>query len=210
MRPIPKHIALACSTILLIAAASGCGGSDAKSSTNTNESAAGGTIATEATPATPAPAVTLPTTSAATTPTSAAAPAATPTADPCNLLTAAIASEALGTPVGDKVTQPGEGNTTCAYHPADPAARGLVTLTLYGVTGSEAVLDAAATQFPDAEPVDGVGDAARLSMQSQAIGVLTGNTVFGLGLFPQQADGQPVPITKDQLIAVARAVLAGQ
>jgi hypothetical protein len=125
-------------------------------------------------------------------------------------LTAAVASQALGVPVGDKLTQPGEGNTTCGYRPADPAAQGFVSLTLYGVTGSKAVLDAAATQFPDAEPVDGVGDAAVLSMQTQAIGVLNGDTVFALGLFPQQADGKLAPITKDQLITLARAVLAGQ
>ncbi|MEO8265434.1 MAG: hypothetical protein ABI706_07970 [Ilumatobacteraceae bacterium] len=210
MLPIPKHLAIACSSLLLIAAVAGCGGSDAKSSTNTTVSAPVGTVATELTVDASAPVVTVPTSSAAAAPTSAATPAATPTTDPCDLLTAAVASQALGMPVGDKITQPGQGNTTCGYRPADPAAQGFVSLTLYGVTGSEAVLDAAATQFPDAESVDGVGDAARLSMQGQAIGVLTGSTVFALGLFPQQADGQLVRITKDQLIALARAVLAGQ
>lgn len=210
MLPTPRHIAIASTSVLLFTVAAGCGGSDAKSSTNTTVLAPLGTVAIESTVATPAPAVTVPTTSAAAAPTSAAAPAATPTADPCVLLTAAIASQALGVPVGDKISQPGQGNITCGYRPADPAAKGFVSLTLYGVTGTEAVLDAAATQFPDAESVDGVGDAARLSMQGQAIGVLTGSTVFALGLFPQQADGQLAPITKDQLIALARAVLAGQ
>ena len=69
---------------------------------------------------------------------------------------------------------------------------------------------AAALQFPGAEPVDGLGDAARVSVQSQVIGVLTGSTVFAIGLYLQQADGQLLPITKDQLVAVARAVLDGQ
>ena len=210
MLPIPKLIAKACSSALLIAVAAGCGGSDAKSSTNTTALAPVGTVATQPTVAEASAAVTAPATSAAAAPTSAAPPAAVPTSDPCDLLTAAVASQALGMPVGDKITQPGEGNTTCGYRPADPAAQGFVSLTLYGVTGTEAVLDAAATQFPDAESVDGVGDSARVSVQSQAIGVLTGSTVFALGLFPQQADGQLVPITKDQLIALARAVLAGQ
>ncbi len=83
-------------------------------------------------------------------------------------------------------------------------------MTLYGVTGSEAVLETAASQFPGAEPVDGLGDAARVSVQSQAIGVLTGSTVFAIGLYPQQSDGQPLPVNEEQLIAAARAVLDGQ
>lgn len=217
MLPIPSHIARACSSLLLIAVAVGCGGgSDATPSTNSNVVATAGTdgAATDVTVAGSAPTVTVPTTEVAASsvaePGSTEVPTEVPTADPCDLLTSAIASEALGVPVADKITQPGEGNTTCGYRPADPAAQGFVSLTLYGVTGTEAVLDAAATQFPDAESVDGIGDAARLSMQSQAIGVLTGSTVFALGLFPQQANGQLVPITRDQLIALANAVLAGR
>ncbi|MEO5724205.1 MAG: hypothetical protein ABIQ39_02875 [Ilumatobacteraceae bacterium] len=217
MLPIPKHLAIACSSLLLIAATA-CGGSDAKSSTDkvvsaSASSAAAGTTAAGVTAAgvtaAPAATVTVPAISVAVIPATVSAPRATPT-DPCDLLTAAIASQALGVAVGNKITQSGKGNTTCGYRPADPTAQGFVSLTLYGVTGSEVVLDAAAAQFPDAESVDGVGDAARLSMRSQAIGVLTGSTVFAVGLFPQKADGQLVPITKDQLIAVARAVLAGQ
>ncbi len=210
MLPIPKPIAIACSCVLLVAAAAGCGGGDATLSTVTTASAPLDTIATGATaPASP-PVAPVPTTGSAAVPTSAAAgSAATPVTDPCDWLTPAVAGEALGVPVGDKITQPGQGNTTCAYRPADPAAQGLVSLTLYGVTGSEAVLDAAATQFPDAKSVDGVGDSARVSVQSHAVGVLTGSTVFALGLYPQQADGQLSPITEDQLLAVARAVLAG-
>jgi len=84
-------------------------------------------------------------------------------------------------------------------------------LTLYSVTGTRAILiSAGKTAFPDAVPVDGVGDAALLSMQGQAIGVLFGTTVFALGLFPQKADGQLLPVTKDDLIAAAKAVVDGQ
>jgi len=207
MRPLPKYLVLACTTTALLIA--GCGGIDAKSSTNTNASPSA-TAASETTAAFVVAGGTVPTTDAAPTPTAAAAPVATPSSDPCDLLTAAVAGQALGMAVGDKSTQPGEGNTTCGYRPADPAAQGFVSLTLYGVTGSEAILNSAAQQFPDAEAVDGIGDAALLSMQGQAIGVLSGTTVFALGLFPQQADGQLVPVTKDQLIALAHAVLAGQ
>ncbi len=211
MRPIPKFVALAYSSALLIGVTTGCGGSDAKSSANTNvpSSATAITAAIATSSVATGSAGTVPTTDAAVT-TSAGAPVAAPTADPCDLLTAAVATQALGVPVGEKITQPGEGNTTCAYRPADPGAQGIVTLTLYGVIGSEAVLDTAALQFPDAEPVDGVGDSARVSVQGQAIGVLNGQTVFALGLFLQNPDGSLLPVSKDQLIAAARAVLAGQ
>jgi hypothetical protein len=210
MRPNSKYIALACSTALLIGVSAGCGGSDKASSGATNVAPSATTvvavtssIADAGTPAT------TPTSEEVST-SSASGPVANPTGDPCDLLTAAIATQALGVPAGQPITQPGKGNTTCAYRPADPAAQSMVVLTLYGVSGSEAVLDAAAQQFPGAEPVDGLGDAARVSVQSQVIGVLTGSTVFAIGLYLQQADGQLLPITKDQLVAVARAVLDGQ
>jgi hypothetical protein len=210
MRPNPKYIALACSTALLIGVSAGCGGSDKASSGDTNVApdatsvvAVTSTIANAGTPGT------APTTEEVST-TVASGPVADATGDPCDLLTAAIATQALGVPAGEPITQPGEGNTTCAYRPADPGAQGMVVLTLYGVSGSEAVLDAAALQFPGAEPVDGLGDAARVSVQSQVIGVLTGSTVFAIGLYLQQADGQLLPVTKDQLVAVAHAVLDGQ
>lgn len=208
MRPIPKFLSLACSSAALIGLTAACGGSDAKSSANTNPPATATATAPITTTAA-STAGTLPSADVGAT-SSAAPPVANPTADPCDLLTAAAATQALGVPVGEKITQPGQGNTTCAYRPADPGSQGIVTLTLYGATGSEAVLDTAALQFPDAVPVDGVGDAARLSVQGQAIGVLTGQTVFALGLFLQQPDGSLLPVSKDQLIAAARAVLAGQ
>jgi hypothetical protein len=210
MRPNSKYIALACSTALLIGVSTGCGGSDKSSSGNTNVAPpAASVVAVTSSVADAGTPGTTPASEGVST-TSPSAPVADPTGDPCDLLTAAIATEALGVPAGEPLTQPGEGNTTCAYRPADPAAQGMVVLTLYGVSGSEAVLDAAATQFPGAEPVDGLGDAARVSVQSQVIGVLTGSTVFAIGLYLQQADGQLLPVTKDQLVAVARAVLDGQ
>ncbi|MEY2446070.1 MAG: hypothetical protein QOE00_2650 [Ilumatobacteraceae bacterium] len=210
MRPLSNHFAVACSTILLISVSAGCGGSDGASPADTNAVPPVAAVTTT----TPAPggsggSASVPGTEATAT-TAAPLTVATPTADPCGLLTAAIAAQALGVPVGAPITQPGSGNSTCAYRPADPGAQSLVALTLYGVTGSPAVLDTAAAQFPGAEPVDGLGDAARVSVQSQAIGVLSGATVFAIGLYPQQADGQLVPVTKDQLIAVAHAVLGGQ
>ena len=210
MPHITKYLSVACSSALLIGLTAACGGSDAKSSAGTTPSVNAPVTAAAPTTATAAStAQTLPVADAGAT-SSAAPAAASPTADPCDLLTAAVATQALGVPVGDKITQPGQGNTTCAYRPADSRSQGIITLTLYGVTGSEAVLDTAALQFPDAVPVDGVGDAARLSMQGQAIGVLTGQTVFALGLFLQQPDGSLLPVSKDQLIAAARAVLDGQ
>jgi hypothetical protein len=211
MRQTTKCVALACSSVLLIGLTTGCGGGDAKTSANTNvPSSAPAIEAADPTTSVAAdPSGTVPSTDVVAT-TSAAPSVAAPTADPCDLLTVAVATKALGVPVGDKITQPGQGNTTCAYRPADPGAQGIVTLTLYGVTGSEAVLDTAALQFPDAVAVDGVGDAARVSVRGQAIGVLTGHTVFALGLFLQNPDGSLLPITQDQLVAVAHAVLDGQ
>jgi hypothetical protein len=210
MRPNPKFIALACSTTLLVAVSAGCGGSDKASSGDTNVApSATSVVAVTSSVADVGAPGTVPTSEEVST-TLASGPVAEPTGDPCDLLTAAIASQALGVPAGEPITQPGEGNTTCAYRPADPGAQGMVVLTLYGVSGSEAVLDAAAQQFPGAEPVDGLGDAARVSVQSQVIGILTGSTVFAIGLYLQQSDGQLLPVTKDQLVAVARAVLAGQ
>ena len=210
MRPNPKYIALACSTALLIGVSAGCGGSDKASSGDTNVApSASSVVAVASTIANAGTSGTAPTSEEVST-TSASAPVADATGDPCDLLTTAIATQALGVPAGEPITQPGEGNTTCAYRPADPGAQGMVVLTLYGVSGSEAVLDAAAQQFPGAEPVDGLGDAARVSVQSQVIGVLTGSTVFAIWLLLQQADGQLLPVTKDQLVAVAHAVLDGQ
>jgi hypothetical protein len=209
MRRISNYIASACSTALLICVSAGCGGSDKASSTDTNVAPSVASAVTTTAAVGTAGSVSSPT-SEATAATAAPGPVAVPSADPCDLLTAAVAAQALGMPVGEPITKPGEGNITCAYHPADSGVHGLVILTLYGVVGSEAVLDAAALQFPGAEPVDGLGDAARVSVQSQVVGVLSGSTVFAIGLYTQQANGQLLPVSKDQLVAVARTVLDGK
>ncbi len=208
MPAIPKHLAVACSSILLIAALAGCS-EGAESSLDPSVTESSGPNTTELT--IDASRTTVNASSVSELVNTVASPpsTATTTGDPCHLLTATIASQALGTPVGDKITQAGEANVTCGYRPADLTEHGFVSLTLYEVAGSEAVLDAASAQFPDSESVDGVGDAARVSVQGQAIGVLVGSSVFAIGLFPQQANGQLVPVTKDQLIALASAVLAG-
>jgi hypothetical protein len=208
MRPLSNFMVLGLSTALLIGITAGCGGSDKTSAGDTTAELSAASVVTAASTVAGASGTVPPAEAAATT--SAPGQAAGPSADPCELLTAAAASQALGVPVGEPITQPGEGNTTCAYRPADPGAQGLVALTLYGVTGSEAVLETAASQFPGAKPVDGLGDAARISVESQTIGVLTGSTVFAIGLYPQQSDGQLLPVNEDQLIAAARAVLDGQ
>jgi hypothetical protein len=214
MRSIRNYVPLACSTALLISVSAACGGNDASSSADTNVAPSVTSTAAPLITATPAvsgtdASGTSPTSEVAAT-TSLPQPSADPTADPCDLLTAAAAVQVLGVPVGAPITQAGEGNSTCAYRPADPGSKGIITLTLYGVTGSKAVLDAAALQFPGAEPVDGLGDAAQVSVQSQAIGVLSGSMVFAIGLYPQQPDGQLLPVSKDQLVAAAHAVLDGQ
>jgi hypothetical protein len=208
MRHLSNLIALAGSTALLIGVAAGCGGTTKTSSDDTTAGPSATSVVTTA-PTVSGSSGTVPTSEVVAT-TSVPGPATDPSADPCDLLTAAAAAQALGVPVGAPITQPGEGNTTCAYRPADSGAQGLVALTLYGVTGSEAVLETAASQFPGAEPVDGLGDAARVSVKGQTIGVLTGSTVFAIGLYPQQSDGQLLPVSKAQLVDAARAVLDGQ
>jgi hypothetical protein len=208
MRPISNLMALAGSTAVLVIVTAGCGGSAKTSSGETNAEQSAASVVTTA-PTVSGSSGTMPTSEVAAT-TSAPGPAADPSVDPCELLTATVAAQALGVPVGGPKTQPGEGNTTCAYRPLDAGARGLVTLTVYGVPGSVAVLDQAARQLPGSESVDGLGDAARVSVQGQAIGVLSGSTVFAMGLYLQQPDGQLLPVSKAQLVDAARAVLDGR
>ncbi|MEO5900345.1 MAG: hypothetical protein ABIR68_09460 [Ilumatobacteraceae bacterium] len=136
-------------------------------------------------------------------------PAGSPT-DPCTLLSPGIAAAAIGTPVGDPKKVTDKGNASCLYHAADPSLNRLVYLTTYAVVGSPAILAAAAATFRDAQPVPGLGDAAAVSVQSQAVGVLVGTTVFALGVVEQNADGTLQLLTQDQLVAVARAVLDGR
>lgn len=130
--------------------------------------------------------------------------------DPCSLLSPDIAAAAIGVPVGDPRRVTDKGNVSCAYHAADPAVNRLVYLTTYAVVGSPSILASAAATFRDARSVPGLGDAADVSLQSQAVGVLVGTTVFALGVAQQNVDGTLQLLTEDQLVAVARAVVDGR
>ena len=133
----------------------------------------------------------------------------TPSRKPCDLLTKKIAEEALGISVGAAMQAPGEGNETCNYGAADTSQLARVYLTTYTVKGSTAVLDQAAAQFKNAHAVNGVGDAARVSIEDHTIGVLEGDFVFGIGMIPV-SQGQTIsPVTEAQLVELANAVLAG-
>ncbi len=198
----------------LIIALAGCG-SDANTSQATTAATTGATSAAPDNEASStAPTVSTPEITdvpvATESAPSVAAPGDGPVSDPCALLTALVATQVLGGAVGAPISTPGEGNATCTYHSEDPAAHGFVYLTTYTATGTQAVLDQAALSFPDAKAVEGVGDAAQVSPAAQAIGVLFGDTVFGLGLVLQSSDGQLLPVGEDQLIAAAQAVLSGQ
>ena len=127
--------------------------------------------------------------------------------DPCSLLSPDIAAAAIGAPVGEPQRTTEAGNASCAYHAADPSTNRFVYLTTYAVVGSPSILAAAAATFLDAQAVTGLGDAADVSVQSQAVGVLVGTTVFALGVIQQNADGTLKLLSQDQLVAVARAVL---
>lgn len=131
----------------------------------------------------------------------------TPSTKPCDLLTKTIAEDALGIPVGDPAQVPGAGNETCNYRARDTSVTAMVYLTTYAATGSEAVLDQAAAQFANAHPVDGVGDAARVSIEEHAIGVLKGDIVFGIGLILPGAGQGITPVTEAQMVKLADAVL---
>ena len=133
----------------------------------------------------------------------------TPSRKPCDLLTKTIAEEALGIPVGAPMQAPGEGNETCNYPAADKAQIARVYLTTYAVKGSLPVLNQAATQFKNAYAVNGVGDAARVSIEDHVIGVLKGDFVFGIGMIPVSQGQTIAPVTEAQLVKLANAVLAG-
>jgi hypothetical protein len=133
----------------------------------------------------------------------------TPSQKPCDLLTRGIAEDALGVTVGEPSQTPGEGNATCTYKGTDTSKTAMVYLTTYAAKGSVTVLDQAAAQFANARPVDGVGDAARISLEEHAIGVLDGDVVFGIGLIPPSTGQAIAPVTESQMVELANAVLAG-
>ncbi len=123
-------------------------------------------------------------------------------------MTKKIAEDALGVAVGDAKDVPGEGNETCVYSGADKAAIAKVLLTTYSTPGTTAGLDQAAAQFKNAYAVNGVADAARVSIEDHTIGVLDGDFVFGLTLIPPSQGQDLAPVTEAQLVTIANAVLA--
>ncbi len=189
-----RGVVVAVTMLLLLAA---CGGGDDK------KTAAPGAV--DQTTTTVAGATSTTTSVSVTTGTASG----TPSRKPCDLLTKKIAEEALGIPVGAPMQAPGEGNETCNYPAADKAQIARVYLTTYAVKGSLPVLNQAATQFKNAYAVNGVGDAARVSIEDHVIGVLKGDFVFGVAMIPVSQGQTIAPVTEAQLVKLANAVLAG-
>jgi hypothetical protein len=192
---------LAAATMALLTA---CGGSSGTSAAPSSAAAAGS--ASTAAGASLTSSSQAPTT---TTPASGSG-SGTPSLKPCDLLTKTIAEDALGVPVGDAKDVPGEGNETCVYSGADKAVIAKVLLTTYSTPGTTAGLDQAAAQFKNAYAVNGVADAARVSIEDHTIGVLDGDFVFGLTLIPPSQGQDLAPVTEAQLVTIANAVLAGR
>jgi hypothetical protein len=182
---------VALASIALLAA---CGGGKSSSSATSSSSTTGSQASNSQAPTT----------------TNAAAGSAsgTPSRKPCDLLTKKIAEDALGVAVGDAKEVAGQGNETCAYSGADASVLAKVLLTTYAAAGSKAVLDQAATQFTNSYAASGVGDAARISIEDHAIGVLKGDFVFGMTLIPPGTGQNLAPVTEAQLVKVASAVVA--
>jgi hypothetical protein len=192
---------LAAATMALLTSCGGSGGTSAASS-----SAEGAASASTA-----ASASSTSSSQAQTTTTPASDPASgTPSRNPCDLLTKKIAEDALGVAVGDAKDVPGQGNETCVYSGADKTTVAKVLLTTYSTPGTTAGLDQAAAQFTNAYAVNGVADAARVSIEDHTIGVLEGDFVFGLTLIPPSQGQDLAPVTEAQLVTVANAVLAGR
>ncbi|MEO8696397.1 MAG: DUF3558 family protein [Acidimicrobiales bacterium] len=187
----------------MMALLAGCGGNssgDAVDATLPDAPAASGSTKTEiAAPTTPA----TPTTVNAASGTASG----TPSRKPCDLLTKKIAEEALGIAVGAPTQAPGQGNETCNYRATDTSVTAMVYLTTYAAKGSTAALDQAAAQFKNAYAVNGVGDAARVSVDEHAIGVLKGDFVFAVGLIPPSRGQVITPVTEAQMVKLANAVL---
>ncbi|MEO5843102.1 MAG: DUF3558 family protein [Acidimicrobiales bacterium] len=133
----------------------------------------------------------------------------TPSRKPCDLLSKRIAEDALGVPVAAPTQVPGPGNETCNYRATDTSVTAMVYLTTYTAKGTTAALDQAAAQFKNAYAVSGVGDAARVSIDEHAIGVLKGDFVFAVGLIPPTKGQTITPVTEAQMVKLANAVLAG-
>lgn len=126
--------------------------------------------------------------------------------DPCELLTGGMAEAALGVPVGPPETTSLPGNVTCFYIPADDRPNVFVLLTTYEDSGV-AALRAATKEFPDAEPVPDLGDAAYVSPRGHAIGVSDGDLVFAMSLLRPDGLEMPLATIRAQLITLAGTVV---
>lgn len=133
----------------------------------------------------------------------------TPKTDPCALLTKGMAEGALGLAVGPSTKTVLPGNVTCTYKPADGRPNVFVLLTTYSASG-QAALATATKVFRDAKPVTGLGDAALVSRQAHAVGVVSGDLLFALSML--RPDGLSVsPETVEaQVITLARTVLSSR
>jgi hypothetical protein len=195
---------LAAATMALLTS---CGGSSDTSAASS--SAEGAASASTASASTAASASSTSSGEAPTTTTPASGSASgTPSRNPCDLLTKKIAEDALGVAVADAKDVPGQGNETCVYSGADKATLAKVLLTTYSTPGTAAGLDQAAAQFKNAYAVNGVADAARVSIEDHTIGVLDGDFVFGVTLIPPSQGQDIAPVTEAQLVTIANAVLA--
>lgn len=135
-----------------------------------------------------------------------AAGSGTPSTDPCSLLTASMATSALGVPVGPATTTPLPGSSTCFYKPADGSPNVYVLLTTYAAHG-KAALQTATKEFPDAAAIADLGDAALISRRGHAIGVAAGNLLFAISLLrPDGLNDTPAAV-ESQLVGLARTVL---
>lgn len=177
---------LATVPVLLLALLSGCGDSDSNNSEKVDK---------DSTPSSSAPSTADP-----------SGPSGTPKTDPCDLLTKASAEAALGVPVGTPKKQPGEGNLTCYYTPADGTANVFALLTTYSASG-EAALKTASAEFPDARPVPELGDAAIVSRQGHVIGVSVDDVLFALSVLRADAFTVDPAVSEAQLITLAHTVV---
>jgi hypothetical protein len=129
-----------------------------------------------------------------------------PATDPCELFTQEMAEAALDAPVGPATKQPGEGNVTCYYTPADGSANVFALLTTYVGSGEDALATATA-EFPDARPVQGLGDAAFVSRQGHAIGVAVDDLLFAMSLLKADAFTGDPAVAEAELIEAAHVVV---
>lgn len=129
-----------------------------------------------------------------------------PKTDPCDLLTKGMAEAALGVPVGAPKKQPGEGNVTCYYSPADGTHNVYALLTTYAASG-EAALMTATSAFPDAKRVPDLGDAAIVSRRGHAIGVAVDDLIFAVSVLKAGSLTADPAVVEAQLVTLANTVV---